>query len=212
MNKFGDNRWYGIPGPPGARRVWYGRMDAAASPTEKYRPYIWYSHSEESSGSGKVYRAHTLVVSYKCNKVQKSTQCHIPLPRNANCLFACVDFSFISSLVPSFLLLQAFLNATNSFLNGISSCVTNCGMVHRVVHSVLLLYGRFPATVFGDTGVGTLLGEGSFPLGDVSWTGPWSVPCAVFVVASCSFKEFDENWVGEATSRSVITRACRLEL
>ena len=88
----------------------------------------------------------------------------------ANCLFAFVDFSFISSMILSFLLLQAFLNAMNSFLNGINSCVMNCGMVHRVVHTILLLYERFPATVFAcfiDTGVGTLLEEGSFPLDDV---------------------------------------------
>ena len=91
--------------------------------------------------------------------------CEIRVP---NCLFAFAAFSFISSMILSCLLLQTFSNVSNSFLNGINSCVTNCGMVHRVAHLVLFLYGRFPATVFRDTGVGALLGEGSFPLGDVS--------------------------------------------
>ena len=38
-----------------------------------------------------------------------------------------------------------------------------------------------------------------------------SVPCTVFVAASCSFEEFVENWTGKATSCGVITRACGSE-
>ena len=38
-----------------------------------------------------------------------------------------------------------------------------------------------------------------------------SVPCTVFVAASCSFEEFVENWTGKATSRGIITWACGSE-